>query len=84
MLIVEWWHGWRHAYKRPGGRILRSANQLSLPGRRYSGETRQSIVFFAKQMDARVKFTAGPANGRTRLPAHDGGEFSAARNRRYP
>lgn len=22
-------------------------------------------------MDARVKVTAGPANGRTRLPAHD-------------
>ena len=44
--------------------------RLSLPGL-----TRQSITFeqtLAKRMDARVKFTLGPAEGRTRVPAHDG------------
>jgi putative tryptophan/tyrosine transport system substrate-binding protein len=40
-------------------------NHSSLPGL-----TRQSTDL-RKKMDARVKFTLGPAKGRTRVPAHD-------------
>jgi hypothetical protein len=29
-------------------------------------------------MDGRVKFTTGPPEGRTRLPGHDGANYSAA------